>query len=335
MLERTDQMHTRSAGFVSFGLVGVALAACGLAFGADARTYVTSNYFLTIDGVKTGFIKTARGGGISAQVINETAGSVPYVMKHIGQPKYEPLSIALGFSNSKAPYEWIKATWGGSNQRKNVSVDETDAQSQSKSSRAYSGCLITETTIPAMDGTSKEPAYLTLKTGCESMREVQASNIDTGKYGKNEQKVFLPSNFKLEIDGLDCTRVKKIDAFTVKRLITSDSTGQARDSQKQPDKIDFPDLKITLAGAGAASWKQWFDDFVVKGNSSQAKEKSGTLTLLTPNAQKMLARIHFFNMGIHRLEPTAVEANSESAASLTVELYVERMEFEYAADVIG
>jgi hypothetical protein len=328
-------MNARALGFVS--LLGAAVAASGLALAAEARTYVSGGYFLTIDGVKTGFLKSTSGGGISAQVINEAQGAGPYVSKHIGQPRYEPLTMNLGFSNTKAIYEWIGASWSATAQRKSVTIDDLDSSLQPRSTRAYTGCLIAETTIPPLDGSSKEPAYMSVKLDCESMRATQASTTAqkvTGEFGKNEQKVFLPSNFKLQIDGLDCTRVSKVDSFTVKRAVVPEVTGQGRDSTKQPGRVDVPNIKVTLSEVGSASWKQWFDDFVVKGNNDSKKEKSGTLTLFTPNLQKALATIRFSNIGIFRLESAPV-TGSDSTPKVTAELYVESMAFDYSKDVVN
>ncbi len=334
--ERKAQMKARSVGFVT--LFGAALAASGLAFGASVRTYVSGNYLLTIDGSKAGFVKGTSGGGISAQVINEASTPGPFVGKHIGAPRYEPLALSLGFSNTKVVYDWIKATWSATDQRKSVTIDELDRDLKSKSVRTYSGCLLAETTIPALDASSKEPAYMDLKLECESMRATQASNAtgkNYGEFGKSEQKLFLPSNFRLEIDGLDCTQVVKIDAFTVRRTITSESTGQARDATKQPGRVEIPNLKITLNETGSNSWKQWFDDFVVRGNSNSKREKTGTLTLLTPNRQQPLVSIKFTGVGIYRLEPAAGASAQETARRVDAELYVETMAFDYVSNTIN
>jgi len=328
-------MRARSLGFVSIGLVAAAFVICGLAFGADMRSYVSGNLFLTIDGVNAGFIKAFSGGGIFSEVINEPSGPSYFTKKHIGQPRYEPVSIQVGFSNAKGVYDWIRASWNTTNQYKNVRVTQADFKLEAKSVRDYQRCLIEETTIPAMDSTSREPAYMTLKLVPETIREEQGDGSKvSGEFGKNEQKIFLPSNFKLEIDGLDCTKVNKIDAFTVKRQMATDDIGAARDSQKEPGKMEFPDLKITVAEVSSDSWKQWFDDFVVKGNNDESKEKSGTLTLLSADRAIILARINFHNMGIYRIERAAAEANSDQIARVTVDLYVESMDFQYLNKVI-
>ena len=78
--------------------------------------------------------------------------------------------------------------------------------------------------------------------------------------------------------------------------------------------------------ASAQSWRDWFEDFVVKGNSGQEKEKNGTLTFLSPNRKDTLATINLFNLGIFKLVD-ATPAGADAIHRITAELYCERMQF--------
>jgi len=101
--------------------------------------------------------------------------------------------------------------------------------------------------------------------------------------------------------GLDCTKVTKIDSFTVKQTLANDNVGHARDVQSKPGRLDFPNLKISLSEASAQTWVDWHDDFVIKGNNGESSEKNGSLTFLSPNRTTELGRINFFNLGIFKL----------------------------------
>jgi len=295
------------------------------------RSYVSGNFFLTLDGAKCGYVKSVDGGAISAEVINEPAGPSYFVKKRIGQPKYEDITVQIGFSMTKFIYEWIAASWAAKPQRKNGSIVALDQSLTPKSERQFTQALITETTIPAMDGSSKEPAYLTVKLSPEVIRNIQpgGSKADFGEYGKIEQKMFLPSNFRLDIAGLDCTKVNKIESFTIRQKAVTDDIGDARDYAKEPGKLEFPNLKITLSETAAQSWIDWHKSFVIEGKNDESFEKSGSLTLLSPNRQTVLVIIKFHNMGIFSLVPDKAEANADQIKRVTAELYVERMEFLY------
>jgi hypothetical protein len=183
-------------------------------------------------------------------------------------------------------------------------------------------------TIPAMDSSSKEPAYTTLKFAPEFIRSVKVSGKLPADY-KVEQKMFLPSNFRLQIDGLDCSKVNKIESFTVKQGMTTKDSGSGRDSFKDPGKLEFPNLKITIPEAAAKPFIDWHENFVIKGINDDSKEKNGSLTLLSPNRQKELAKIDFSNMGIFRIQMDKAQAGADQIKRVTVELYVEKMTFKY------
>jgi hypothetical protein len=301
----------------------------------DVRSYVSGNFFFNLDGVKCGFVKSVDGGAITAEVINEPAGPMYFVKKHIGTPKYEDFTMQIGFSMSKAVYDWIAASWSMNYQRKNGSVVACDYKLDAKSEREFFNALITETGLPACDGSSKEPAYLTLKYAPEYTRMKKASGKATGDYGKNEQKLWLPQNFKLTIDGLDCTKVAKIDALTVKQTAVTDDIGDARDYLKEPGKLEFPNMKVTMSEVTSQTWHDWHEDFVIKGNNFEDREKGGTLEFLSPNRQDTLLTITFFNLGIFKITTDKSEANADQIKRVSGELYCERMELKYGKGTIG
>jgi phage tail-like protein len=301
----------------------------------DLRSYVSGNFFLNLDGVKTGFLKSVDGGNITGDVVSESSGASYYTKKHIGNVKYEDINIQIGFSMTKAIYEWIAASWQMNYQRKNGAVVACDYKLDAKTQREFFNALITETTLPACDGSSKEPAYLGIKFAPEYTRYSKASGKAAGEYGKNEQKMWLPSNFRLEIDGLDCTKVNKVDSFTIKQTVQQDAIGDARDYAIEPGKLEFPNLKISMSEVTSDPWWQWHKDFVIDGNNDEAREKGGRLVFLSPNRQIELAEVKFSNLGIFKMSADKIEANADTVKRCSAELYCEKMEFNYLAQVIG
>lgn len=292
---------------------------------ADVRSYVAGSYFLNLDNVKCGFLKSVDGGSAYADVINEQIGPSAFTRKHIGQPKYEDFSLRIGFSMSKAVYDWISASWNMSYMRKNGSIQAADYRGDVKTQREFFNALITETGIPACDGASKEPGYLTLKFAPEYTRYSPKVGGSLGAFTSKQQKSWLPSNFRLEIDGLDCTRVNKIDAFTVKQTVATGDIGDARDYLREPGKLEFPNLKITLSQASSQSWLDWFEDFVISGNNGNDKEKNGSLVFLSHDLKTEFARITFSNIGIFKFEEHD-QSNSDTVPRVSAHLYVEQMQ---------
>jgi len=297
--------------------------------GAGSHSFVSERYYLELDGREVGFVKSIDGGGISAEVIQERSGPDNFVHKHIGAPKYEEVAIEAGFSLDEALYEWIAQTWKAINQRKDISIYTLDHNNKIQRQEDYFNALISEVSFPKIDASSKETGFMSIKFAPEYTRYKNGS----GKLGitqaKDQQKSWLLSNFRLNIDGLDGSKVSQIASITVRQSFTQVAVGEMRDYLKEPTSVEFPNLAITLPESHAESWYEWHDDFVIKGNNSADKEKSGTLTLLSPNLKSVLARIDLRRMGIFKITDDKREANNDQIKRVTAELYVEQMDFVY------
>jgi len=286
------------------------------------RTLPGGHFQLLLDGVACAFLNSVDGGAPVAEVVSE-AGPTSFIKKHLGPIKYEPFVLKLGLAMSKQLSDWISASWNGNYARKNGAVVVSDFNLTAVSQREFFNALVTETTIPALDGSAKEPASLTLTLAPEFTRTTKASGkVDTTTVN---QKLSLPSNFKVTIDGLDCTKIRRVNSFTVKQSAATDDIGDARDYLHEPGKVDFPNLEITLPEAAAKTWFDWFEDFAIKGNNDESKEKTGSIAFLSPNLAEELMRIDLFNLGIFKIEYDRTEAQSDQVATVTAHLYCERM----------
>ena len=291
-------------------------------------TYVGSNFQLKLDGLDAGFLKSVDGGAITAEVINEPAGPSNLMKKRIGPPRYEAFTIQLGLWMGNAVYEWIQAAWQMKYVRKNGSIVAYDYNLEARSEREFSNALITEVTMPAMDAGSKDQCYMTVKIAPEMVRMKKASGKVTLPPVTATKEMWLASNFRLEIAGLDCSRVSAIGSFSVRPAAVIDTIGDVRIPIKESGRIEFPNLSITLAESAAATWTDWFDDFVVKGNNGDDREKSGSLIFLSPNLQAELGRVNFFNLGIFKFASAKADAADERIQRVTADLYCERMELQ-------
>lgn len=298
---------------------------------ADKRGFVAGKFTLALDGVQAGWLAETEGGGAVADVVNEKLGADHITKKHLAGVKYEDISVQMGFAMNKAVYDWIAASWSANFVRMNGAITATDFQGNAQQQREFFHALITETGIPACDASLKQAGHLTLKFSPELTRTTKASGgVSTQK--QDQQKAWLPSNFRLKIDGLDCTKVSKIDAFTVKQTVVQSPIGEGRDYEQEPARTEFPNLRITLLATSAQSWFDWHQDFVVRGNCSDEDEKSGTLEFLSSNLKDVLAKIELFNIGIFKLEDGVFDPVNEPSATVRAELYVERMLLKVGAE---
>jgi len=300
----------------------------------DKRGFVAGKFALEIDGVNGGWCKDVTGGNAKAEVVTEKMGPDHIAKKHLAGVTYEDIKITCGTGMSKGFYNWIKDSFDHKYTRKNGAIIAADYNYKEMSRMTFTNALITEVGFPALDASSKDQASMSLSWHPEITRTTTSPANTIFNSLKNDQaiqKKWLPSNFRLKIDGLDCTRVTKIDAITVKQKVISNAVGEMRDFEQEPASVEIPNLVITLAESHSDAFYKWHEDFVIKGNNGDDKEKGGTLEFLTPSLAETLFTISFDHLGIFNMTPDKVEAGSEAIRRVKCEMYCEDMKFDYKA----
>jgi phage tail-like protein len=299
---------------------------------SNKRAYVAGKFALELDGIATSFSSCPEGGDATADVVEEKQGADGLSRKHIAGVKYEDISISCGTGMSKGFYEWVKSSFDRKYARKNGAIIAADFDYKELSRRDFSNALISEIGFPALDASSKDAAKMTIKFSPESTRYKAGSGSQLKFSDPKIQKKWLPANFRLKIDGLDCTRVNKIEAITVKQKNVENPLGEIRGLE--PASIEFPNLVITLPDAFAKEFYDWHEDFVIKGNAGQESEKGGSLEYLTPDLKTALFTLTFRNLGIFKLSPEKCEASSDQVRRVKAEMYCEEMTFQYQTGIV-
>lgn len=306
------------------------------------RAYVSGNFALQLDGGKsTGMLKTAQGGQIFAEPVAENTDGL-YAKKHIGNVKWADITVQMGLTLPAAFYQWIADSWSFGPQRKDGAVLAADFNNNVVKELDFYNALITEVTIPALDASSKDAAYLTLKLTPDSTQPKKPSGTLSTIGGTKQQKPWVASNFRLELGKLDTSKVSKIESFTIKQTMVQPSTdlGDVTFPDQalvvsvppytlQPGQIDFPNLRVTLPESSAQTWIDWVESFIRQGNNSDDYEKTGKLTFLASD-QSELAHIDLFGVGIFDLtDERPLDSTADTIRRLVAELYVERMAFVF------
>lgn len=303
----------------------------------DKRSYTAGKFALDLDGDFAGWIQSVEGGQASADVVVEKVGADLIQHKHIAGVKYEDISVNCGTSMSKSFYEWIQASLDHQVKRVNSgAIITADFNMKEVGRLNFFQALITEVGFPALDASSKEAAKMTVKFAPEYTRQqAKTGGAVQSQLGKGQQKKWLPSNFRLQIEGLDdaCRHVNKIEGLTIKQKVVENPVGELRDYQKEPAHIEFPNLVITSSEAYADKVYQWHEDFVIKGNNDNSKEKTGSLTYLSSDLKELFT-LEFYGLGIFKLTPEKVEAGSENIRRVKWELYCEQIKFKASGDAV-
>jgi hypothetical protein len=291
-------------------------------------TNIGRRYLLALDGTPAGYLHSLEGGEITGQVVDVRSGTDPVAHKHIAGIKYEDFTFQADLSLTKDFYSWITDSWSSNYGRKDGTVVTLDYKDKPLYEDAFYNSLISEVTFPACDASSKDQCLLTVRCTPEYTRRHKSAKGEITKFSKGVQKKWLASNFRFEMGSLPCNYVSRIEPFTVKQSVQSDQIGERRDYLKEPSKVDFPNLVVTLAESHAKEWIDWHEDFVIKGNNSQDKELSGALVFLSADKKTELARISFFNVGIFQVKFLS-DPGVEAVARVQASLYCDRMEFQY------
>ena len=274
---------------------------------ADQRTYTAGRFALDIDGVSCGALAGVDGGDLDGDVILDAVGEDYIQRKHIAGVKYEDFTLQVGSGMAKPMYQWIKNSFDGKIERRSASIRSGDSSWNERSNRHASQAYISSVTIPALDGASKETGYLAVDLSCDKVATLQPSGqpIQAAK-----QKAWLCSNFVVEIDGVDTSRVATIDSFTWKCDVDADGVAFV---------LSVSDIGVTFPRSSLASWQHWYDGLIAGSND----ERQGALTLLGAG-HGGVCTFSLSNLGLYRLSSVP-----GAAGRVKAEMYVEQLGYSF------
>jgi hypothetical protein len=297
----------------------------------DKRPYAAGHFELQLDGAPTtAYLKTVDGGYVKASLVDEPIGPENHRIKHTSTVDIDPFSVEFGISGANTVLKWIQSSWRKEWSRKNGQITHANFDLKSTFTHEFFDALITETTFPALDGSSKEAAYLKVKVQPEKViTKKQAPGAQLVPSMGVKQKLWMCSGFQLSIDGLDEMRyTNKIDSFTIKQGVKKFYTGEDRFPQIEPTKIEFPHISGTIAAEYADGLHDWYQKYIVTGQADPKAQKSGSLEFLSPDRKSTIFRINLFEVGLVGLSMQSSSANSDQIKRMKFELYVGRMDLD-------
>ena len=304
-------------------LLGVICLGCsGMDLQAQRKRPPTTSLGLNLDGQYLGAAHSVSGGNIRGEVSKRSLGPAFYQKKHLSTLIQEPMVLTVDWNLDDSFYDWIKGALDGKADPKNLEVLTLDANNAISSSRQHNEATITNVTFPALNGSSKESAYLSVTVNSGQIRYAQGGgNLKSA--AKVSSSKWLASKFRVEIGDLPCARVSKVESFSWSVPIVESKMGSRRSASKSQGKPEVSNLKLAISNADLQPWKDWFQEFVINGKASDSDELSGSITFLAPSGQTELASVELENIGLIALQQPA-----ETPTTFEVELYVERMVFQ-------
>lgn len=231
--------------------------------------------FLTLDGVDCGFVGCRSTG----------AGSV--------------IELQVGLSLNALVYDWIEAAWAGRQKPVHGVVSLYRTPEMITIRRA----TITDTRFPSLDARLKgQESSITLVLQARSLVRSTKSPVDDHHHLLGpQQHQWLRSNFRLEIDAVDCSRVFEVAAFAISTVSPS----------ARPEHL--PIIEVRFMPQSLGNWKQW--------QTAQGQPaKNGAIRFMATDLHTELAHVALVDVKLVRLlepGPTPGRIEPPVVASIT------------------
>jgi len=312
------------------------------------RPYISSRFVLELDDGGgppqfVGTLQSIEGGSFKSDVVEEKVGSQSGVMKYPGRPKFDEVTIQVGMAMAPKFWKWISKSFNYEAERHDGALVALDFDNCERWRRNFSGALIKEVAFPALDGGAKEPAYMSVKFVVEDLKEdtsQRGTKHDAEREAKGEwdkQRLWLPSMFTFRVDGLtpDQAETVKVESFTVKQEVIDVPVGGRLVNTKEPGRVDFPNLSVTILQRDADPWMKWWDEFVRQGDHEQSKQKTGHISFLSRTSKGAgvltgppLLTLDLYGLGLLGVSPVKHESKQIQLQKVKLDLYVESMDLK-------
>ena len=294
-------------------------------FGAsNSNRSARGTFAVELDGKFAGYTNEIGGGFATADVLLISAG-LPYYKKDLRNPDYTEIDIAFNTGMSSEFYQAISDAMAGNKIHHNGKILALNGKNIVRQLE-FTNALITEVTFPAADASSKDTAKFVVTFKPDQAVESKKS----GTYSNQacSVKPILAGNFRFDVKGLNlAAKTEAVDGMTAVLAVPDTNCGL---ECPPPPLINFPSVIATIQDSGAQLLLDWYNDFVIAGNTGDANEKNGSIEWLDASLNHVLLRVDFYNMGVFEV------ANDVTAAVLkpnTVagSFYVENMQFSDVA----
>ena len=297
-----------------------------------ARTYAAAHFALELDGKKNvGFCRSIEGGGIRAEILTQQTGGEHRQWKQLSKPQYEDVKIQVGMSMSKPFYDWIASFFEGKIERRNGAIVAGDFHYTERARREMYQMLISEVSMPALDGKDKNACFMTVGITPERVEFKPGSQNKLDHSPLQKQKLWTPANFSLSLEGFDqaLRRVTKVDGFTIKQKILEYAAGGQRDKLRAPGILEIPNITFYLPESDADPFFKHVSKRIQRGERQSSPRLTGQIEFRDHDGQP-LCTIELAGVDVASVDPAKMEAKSDEVKTVKVEITVEAMKFVYA-----
>jgi hypothetical protein len=303
---RNPRASLSSLGLLALVAVATALPSNSLA--ATQRTYPSAGTCLKVDGAPTPY---ATANVVDTQTAaGTTSDAVLYVQPHTAGP---------------ALLAWMAGTMDNHGSRKPVQLLRYDIAAQSvTSSETLDPASIQEIDLPAFDGASDQALMWTVRLSQTTSHTAGPQGAPScGSTTPNAKKWFANA-FRLEIDGIDTSRVAKVDPIVVRSVLfppkptarlASDVLDTSRLRGSPPtSRTTLSSLIVTTSTSGATlpALQAWL--------AGDHAARNGAVVLLTPDLKGTLCTTRLTGLVITKVtvESATPQTTGRARAEMTI-----------------
>jgi hypothetical protein len=276
---------------------------------------MAQRYQLEVAGEPVGSLEGFHGLDVEAEIVARGMGPNNFLKKHVASVRWSPGVATCGSGMGKGMYGWIAETLDGGAATRNGSVRLADPAS-AVASLDFAGARLTAVGFPGLDGSSKDPASVTVEFVPRQVVWSEGGGAAPAP-PSGRSDAWRSANFRVEIAGLPCDRVARVEAFAWLRA--EDGTSSV------------PDVRLAISRTDYEPWeaaaRRWFID----RDHRDKHEMNGRIVLLSPDLREELAVIELENIGFRKFCRDDPTVGDETAGRFAVEFYVEKIGFRMPA----
>jgi hypothetical protein len=290
------------------------------------RSYTAGKFGLTLPTGFAGWLASAQGSALNGDVVVEKMNVDNIAKKSLTNSAFDSLSLKCGNGMSRDFYNFIQASFHGDYPRVNGAIEAVDVNDKVVTETIFTNALLTEITFPTADRASKDPGSLLLKLLPETERHLPGSGVVVGSnFTASKVKPWMPRYFRLLIDGVDVSKVEKVDSFTVKQTFIAAAIGTTRDPIKQPARFTWPNVVMTIPLANDASLIAWGHQSTIDSN---AATKNGSLEYLDDTMRATILKVSFSDVRFVKLSDSGLTPAPDNVTRVKIEVSVQKMTFD-------
>lgn len=256
-------------------------------------------------------------------------------------PYRDKIVIMAGAGMSAGFYDWIRASFETGYVMRSGEIHACDIGYKSLWIREFTNAHVSEVTIPALDRSSKVPAYMKITLSPETIMYKKGDGKKVEGKVAPATKKWLSSNFRVEIGDLPCDYVTsvelpKLNSKTSKVNRVSGERGRADSERRRADRDrkgatreqartgETQNLELTLPLRDWDAWEKWMTSSLL----SRSQLKDGSITVMNADGTTGYT-IELRSISIVAMSAQAENINIEDAKTFVVKLQYRETVFNF------